>query len=243
MISAPRAWILTDADRAGGTSYKPQEEMKPMISFFFPVEYITTSICKLICNIIICCFCHRSAARVLGQRPWQCHSPASSAAVRSSQELGGLCVCAQIQTGWDVEMHVWTHVCTCVCAYTHVHWIHTWMCLCTHARDKYTCTYKNEILYGKIKLYLRDGYCREEPADCPAACAVSKPQRITGQKSWALLSSLWSFLTNPKPAMPASWQHYSLTLKAGLTFFFLINLLLLLLLVLFMACHVEDYGQ
>lgn len=69
MISVPRAWILTDADRAGGTSYKTREKMKPIILVFFLVEYITTSICKLICNIIICCFCHRSAARVLGQRP------------------------------------------------------------------------------------------------------------------------------------------------------------------------------
>lgn len=34
MISAPRAGILTDADCAGGTSYKTQEKMKP-ISFFF----------------------------------------------------------------------------------------------------------------------------------------------------------------------------------------------------------------
>lgn len=35
MISVPRAWILTDADRAGGTSYKTQEKMKPIILVFF----------------------------------------------------------------------------------------------------------------------------------------------------------------------------------------------------------------
>lgn len=34
MISAPRAGILTDADCAGGTSYKTREKMKP-VSFFF----------------------------------------------------------------------------------------------------------------------------------------------------------------------------------------------------------------
>lgn len=35
MISAPRAGILTDADCAGGTSYKTQEKMKPISFFFF----------------------------------------------------------------------------------------------------------------------------------------------------------------------------------------------------------------
>lgn len=35
MISVPRAWILTDADRAGGTSYKTREKMKPIILGFF----------------------------------------------------------------------------------------------------------------------------------------------------------------------------------------------------------------
>lgn len=67
MISAPRARILTDADCAGGTSYKTQEKMK--LIFFPPAEHISTSICKLICNVIICCFCHRSSARVMGQQP------------------------------------------------------------------------------------------------------------------------------------------------------------------------------
>lgn len=62
-----------DPDRcAGGTSYKTREKMKRMILyfiFFSLVEAITASICKLICNVILCCFCHRSTARVLGQRP------------------------------------------------------------------------------------------------------------------------------------------------------------------------------
>lgn len=35
MISAPRAQILTDADCAGGTSYKTQEKMKLIFFFFF----------------------------------------------------------------------------------------------------------------------------------------------------------------------------------------------------------------
>lgn len=35
MISAPRARILTDAERAGGTGYKTPEKTKPMILFFF----------------------------------------------------------------------------------------------------------------------------------------------------------------------------------------------------------------
>lgn len=131
----------------------------------------------------------------------------------------------------------------CVCIHTHVPYTHAWICLHT---NKYTCTYKNLILLRKIKLYLCDGYCREKPADFPAPLPASKPQRITEQKSCALPSSQCSsqHCRLPKKSKPC---HASLVAAlhphsgSRVDFFPLINLLLLLF--LFIACHVEDYGQ
>lgn len=70
-MTAPRALILTDAEWAGWTSHKARGKMKaisPSFFFFFfiwTVEYISTSICKWIGNVILwCCSCHRSHTHV-----------------------------------------------------------------------------------------------------------------------------------------------------------------------------------
>lgn len=128
MISAPRAQILTDADCAGGTSYKTQEKMKLIFFFFFfPVEYISTSICKLICNIIICCFCHRSAACVTGQRPatatGSLQQPSKHSAAKRKPTAKRLCVCTHYI---HKNTHLYVHIYTYMSAYIHTRtYIHT----------------------------------------------------------------------------------------------------------------------
>lgn len=132
MIRAPRARILTDTDRAGGTGYKTREEMKPMILFFyyfFLVEYITASICKLICNVIICCFCHRSAARVVGLPvPQPCCSE------EQPRAEGSVCVCA----------HGYGQVGMCKCTYGHTG---TYMCVYTHMCPILTLMHTHRYAY------------------------------------------------------------------------------------------------
>lgn len=47
-----------------------EDETHFLFYFFFnTVEFVSTSICKLICNVIICCSCHRSKASVMGRGP------------------------------------------------------------------------------------------------------------------------------------------------------------------------------